>query len=170
MSKEVDDYLAHHGLAVDDEIKHYGKKGMKWGVRKDRTSSGEGESRWTDDQKRKAKTIGTIALIAAVSVGAIYAKSMVRADNDLWDALDAPKTISSGKKIAEDVLKAKGSMKVPSMAPELKKFLADTPARMLADQKGWSETLGQSLNNIQKGDAQFIADYIKNYGPKALGA
>ena len=34
MSTTVDSYLAHMGLEVGDELKHYGKKGMKWGVRK----------------------------------------------------------------------------------------------------------------------------------------
>ena len=31
----VDTVLAHHGVEIGDELKHYGKKGMKWGVRKD---------------------------------------------------------------------------------------------------------------------------------------
>lgn len=35
MSTEVDNYLEHMGLEVGDELKHYGKKGMKWGVRND---------------------------------------------------------------------------------------------------------------------------------------
>jgi hypothetical protein len=35
MSQDVDDFLAHYGVEADDELKHYGKKGMKWGKRKD---------------------------------------------------------------------------------------------------------------------------------------
>lgn len=51
MSEAVDSYLAHLGLEVGDELKHYGKKGMKWGVRKDDSSGGSaGQTR----QERKA--------------------------------------------------------------------------------------------------------------------
>lgn len=34
MTTAVDNYLAHMGIEVGDELKHYGKKGMKWGQRK----------------------------------------------------------------------------------------------------------------------------------------
>lgn len=36
----ADDVLAHFGLEVGDELKHYGKKGMKWGVRRERGADG----------------------------------------------------------------------------------------------------------------------------------
>lgn len=42
MSEAIaDSVLAHLGLEVGDELKHYGRKGMKWGVRKDRVSAGK---------------------------------------------------------------------------------------------------------------------------------
>lgn len=50
MSTAVDDYLAHVGVEVDDELKHYGKKGMKWGVRKEAIAKSAGLSR----KERKA--------------------------------------------------------------------------------------------------------------------
>ena len=31
----IESVLAHHGIEIGEELKHYGKKGMKWGVRKD---------------------------------------------------------------------------------------------------------------------------------------
>lgn len=169
MSTDADNYFAHMGLEVDDEIKHYGRKGMKWGVRKDDPSGGVG-SRWTDDQKKKAVAVGTIALVAAVGVGAIYARASMHSipSTASLRAMNES-TMSAGKKAAESVLNAKGGAKVPTMPANLRKFIADSPARLLSDQKGWSEALGQSLNNVQKGDAAFIADYIKNYAPKAIG-
>lgn len=36
----ADDVLAHLGLEIDDELKHYGIKGMKWGVVRDRGANG----------------------------------------------------------------------------------------------------------------------------------
>lgn len=40
MSTEVDNYLEHLGVEVGDDLKHFGVKGMKWGVTRDRGGSG----------------------------------------------------------------------------------------------------------------------------------
>ena len=50
MSTEVDGYLAHLGVEVGDELKHYGKKGMKWGVRKETKAEKKAA---TEEQDRK---------------------------------------------------------------------------------------------------------------------
>lgn len=55
MSTIQDDVLAHFGIEVNDELKHYGKKGMKWGVRKDgkrTTSDDHTESRASKKKKQ----------------------------------------------------------------------------------------------------------------------
>ena len=75
----------------------------------------------------------------------------------------------AGQSIADSVLKAKGSTKL-SVDPDLAKFIKDAPSRILSDQKGWSTALGKSLTRIQSEDAAYMAEYIKNYAPKALGA
>lgn len=53
MSTNTSDILAHFD---DDYIAHYGVKGMKWGVRKDRRK-GSGRTRKGGDSKKKKKTI-----------------------------------------------------------------------------------------------------------------
>lgn len=53
MSTNTSDILAHFD---DDSIAHYGVKGMRWGVRKDRRK-GSGRSRKGGDSKKKKKTI-----------------------------------------------------------------------------------------------------------------
>lgn len=51
MSDTVDSYLAHYGLDVPPELKHYGVKGQKWGVRKEDELVGRQTSKKTVDPK-----------------------------------------------------------------------------------------------------------------------
>ena len=53
MSANTSDILAHFD---DDSIAHYGVKGMRWGVRKDRRKE-SGSTRKGGDSKKKKKTI-----------------------------------------------------------------------------------------------------------------
>lgn len=59
MSTEVDDYLAHLGIdppdliLTEDEFAHFGKKGMKWGVRNDDSSGGAGGGSSQPSRKEK---------------------------------------------------------------------------------------------------------------------
>lgn len=54
MSTEVDNYLEHMGIEVGDDLKHYGKRGMKWGVRKEAKAAAKAEKKAaTEEQDRK---------------------------------------------------------------------------------------------------------------------
>ena len=52
----------------DDVLEHYGVKGMKWGVRKDRKKSGSGSSRKSSDKKSSDKKKSVIKGVSGESV------------------------------------------------------------------------------------------------------
>lgn len=55
---------------VDDFIEHFGKKGMKWGVRKAPDSGSSGKSGgMSDKNKKRLKVAGGVAVAAAVAAG-----------------------------------------------------------------------------------------------------
>lgn len=68
------EFLADVEDLTVDELMHHGVKGMHWGIRKDRSSGGSGESASSDHAKlKKAAKIGGVVLItAAVIAGAVY--------------------------------------------------------------------------------------------------
>lgn len=171
MSEAAASYLASVGIEVGDGFEHFGTKGMKWGVRKDRSSGGSGSGKtWTDDQKKKLKTVATVAGVAAIAAGVYFGTKAIQANGakSVSSAAGAAKKVADGKKFAEAALKAKGSTRVGTMDPALRKFINDGPSRILADQKEWSKFLGKSLDSIQKEDLAFINSQIANM--KALGA
>lgn len=79
MSLAVDDYLASIGVEVGDELKHYGKKGMKWGVRNERPSGGEATSKvkLTPEQLAHRAEVRKKVVVGAGIVAGILATSAV---------------------------------------------------------------------------------------------
>lgn len=79
---------------VEEFLSHYGVKGMRWGVRKDRTSSDKPKEPWST----KKKVVVGVGSAAVVATGAVAARHIikknfgVRADSQMVkDAFDLDK-------------------------------------------------------------------------------
>lgn len=53
----ADDVLAHHGIEVTDELRHYGKKGMKWGVVRERGTDGRVTAKVISDDHIRSREL-----------------------------------------------------------------------------------------------------------------
>lgn len=86
-----------------DYLEHYGVKGMKWGIRKERTTAGDKESTgkestfsWKNPKVKAAATtvVGVTAIVAAAYIGS---KSSVNVSSIL------PSDISAGKEAVDKI-------------------------------------------------------------------
>jgi len=170
-------------IVVDNFLAHYGVKGMRWGVRRSSRSksSQEKSNRWTEDQKRKLKTVGAIAAVGAIAVGAYYvsrklnAGSMARPISSLsslnpvkskeFSLDDALKVYNKANQssAASSVKKGAAAVKKVRMDTELSSFLSNSSKRMFEDQKNWSRSTGKALDKIIAEDNAFISDFMKNW-------
>lgn len=174
---------------ADDFLAHYGVKGMRWGRRKARNESDTGTSKALT--KRVLTGTAVVAGTAAVAVGAYYVSKKLKSNPKVSDiprfsSLTKQKTFtmedalrtyrkveasepSYVSKTAKTATKGANAVKNIRMDKKVSDFLADSPNRILADQKQWSTGLGKSLDKIIREDAQFMNDYIANWTPKAIG-
>ena len=86
-----------------DYLEHYGVKGMKWGIRKERTTAGDKESTgkestfsWKNPKVKAAATavVGVTAIVAAAYIGS---KSSVKVSSIL------PSDVSAGKEAVDKI-------------------------------------------------------------------
>lgn len=101
-------------MIIDEEVylEHYGAKGMKWGVRNKRDSSGSGQS---EQQKTsKKKRAAQIAVVAGVVIGgAVLAhRSGVR-----MSSVRSASSTTSGSSVASGVLARLGNRVTPPRMP-----------------------------------------------------
>lgn len=92
-------------MIIDEEtyLEHYGVKGMKWGIRRDR--SGSREKRLTKEQKTKLKKAAIISGSLLVAAGTVYAGHTLAKNGKLPLSKTSSKSASTvGKKAAEAAL------------------------------------------------------------------
>lgn len=95
MGRSAVDILEGHGIVIkEDELAHYGKKGMRWGRRKKRNSS-DGSS---EPAKPHVKSMSDDELKSAIN--------RLKLEKE-YNTLTAPQ-VNAGKKIVLDLLKDVG--------------------------------------------------------------
>lgn len=57
MTDIASEILSHHGIEVGEELKHYGRKGMKWGVRRERGPDGKVTGKVASDDHTESREL-----------------------------------------------------------------------------------------------------------------
>lgn len=134
--------------ATEDFLAHYGVKGMKWGVRKDRSSSSESAS---EDSARasaaaaKAKSKGYNSLSNAEMRQLLERMNLERQMSQLQ-----PAKVSAGRKFAS------GTLKTVKTINGIVGFLNSPAGRILV--RGVD-----SMIKVDGQDAQLIGDFLNTY-------
>lgn len=99
-----DETLAHYGLEYDNSLSHFGTPGMKWGIRKTKTSgkTSTGAHHLTDEQKSTIKKIaigvgGAAVLATGIAIAIKFRKPIPMQNLN-------QKSIESGKKVVDRLI------------------------------------------------------------------
>jgi hypothetical protein len=115
----------------EDDIEHYGTKGMRWGVRKSTSNSNTPKPK-----SSKGKKVAKITAGMAVAAGAAFVgyKMSQSGNVKMSDISSSAKTVNAGKKAAESVL----ASNFKKQAADLSKDIAEANA----SQDAWMRSLG----------------------------
>ena len=125
---------------VDEFLSHFGVKGMHWGVRNDRQSSGETSGSGGSDHAKLKKALiigGVVVGTAVVAAGVVYAAK----HGDIPASKLSSGASSAGKKKIDDLLKS------PAEEKELTGIINTAQAGFLSDRMhrrgGSSDVFGE---------------------------
>lgn len=135
---------------VDEFLSHFGVKGMHWGVRNDRQSSGETSGSGGSDHAKLKKALiigGVVVGTAVVAAGVVYAAK----HGDIPASKFSSGTSSAGKKKVENLLKS------PAEEKELTGIINSAGAGYLGDRthrRGGSSDIFGELQKAGLVDSQ----------------
>ena len=115
-----------------EELVHFGRKGMKWGVRKERTSA---EQAAHDRHKSVAKKVAIGVGVGVIAVGAAYTAHKLHQNGHLKLSGVTVGSKKVGKKsldprIAEQIKNLQAAIKHPDVPPEGKQEARDLLAML----------------------------------------
>jgi len=102
-------------LAVDDFLEHYGVKGMKWGVRRDRPSVPGSKDHETASALRTKVTAGGTKALSNQELQTLVNRMNLEQQ---YSRLN-PQTKSAGAQLAESVLRAGAPLAVTALSAHL---------------------------------------------------
>lgn len=136
MGSSTVDILAKHGVTLsDDELMHYGKKGMKWGKRKARSNERKAANEERAAARAKTKSMTDDELRNAIA--------RLKLEKE-YKQLNAHE-ISNGQKIVLDILKDVGKQTAQSYVKNAVQTLTTTKPTEDA-----TDTVKKALKNAPK--------------------
>lgn len=150
-----------------DELAHHGVKGMKWGVRKDRSSS---KSSGSTSRKKRTATKSTVAKKKSTKTEPSAARKAV-------NAMVEKRKARKAQKAAEEAAKKQKRKPVSEMTDEelntaIKRLELEKKYKDLTAYHNPNQGRGKKFvsNVLEKSGEQLATQVVNHYGAKALNA
>lgn len=106
MTAHADNVLKHFGIDMSDELKHYGKKGMKWGVIRERGANGRVTAKVVSEDHAKSRQLKakTRAELSNAELEALNKRLQLEKTNNELQSRTALQKIKTGTTIAGTIL------------------------------------------------------------------
>jgi len=107
----ADDILAGYGVEVPGELKHYGKKGMKWGVIRERGANGRVTSKVVSEDHAKSRQLKAKprSQMSNAELEALNKRLQLEKTNNELQSRTALQKIKTGTSIAATILAVGGT-------------------------------------------------------------
>jgi hypothetical protein len=111
MTAHADDVLQHFGIDMPTELKHYGKKGMKWGVIRERGTDGRVTSKVVSEDHAKSRELKAKprSQMSNAELETLNKRLQLEKTNNELQSRTALQKIKTGTSIAATILAVGGT-------------------------------------------------------------